>query len=182
MSMTSAPRTQHFVSVDILTTSYRVVGKTMVTSSGVVGMINNMTTAFMEVHDARLARIHMPTKLADHFEVVRLSKKRVFVVCLNRREDIGPQSLARGGYATVAQHPIRVTTQSYEIEGTIEWQGRFDFKVLMSEGTRHFLPLYDAKVTGILIPTLKIESPAVLFNREQVDMLGLLSQRTKKEN
>ncbi|NOY97665.1 MAG: hypothetical protein GXP40_00460 [Chloroflexi bacterium] len=181
MSVNAAPRTHRFISVDILTTSYRVVGKTLVTSTGVIGLMNDTTTSFMEVHDARLARIHMPTKLADHFEVVRLVKEHILAVCLGRREDMGPQALARGGYATVMQYPIRVATQVYELEGVVEWPGRFEFKVIMSEGTRNFIPLYDAKVTGILIPTLKVESPVMLFNRQQVDLLGLLSQRAKKK-
>jgi len=172
--------THHFVPVDILTVSYRVVGKMMVSNTGIIGLLNNPNTSFMEIHDARLARIHMPTKLADHFEVVRLTKTHLLIVSLNRREDIGPQSLARGGYATTKQYETLVTMQNYEAEGTIEWQGRFDFRVLMAEGTRDFIPLYNAKVTGVLIPTLKIQSAVMLFNRTQVDLLGLLNQR--KEN
>jgi len=88
--------------------------------------------------------------------------------------------LARGGYATTKQYKVLVTMQNYEAEGAIEWQGRFDFRVLMAEGTRNFIPLYNAKVTGVLIPTLKIQSEVMLFNRTQVDLLGLLNQR--KEN
>lgn len=181
MSLGNSPRTHRFVSVDILTTSYRVVGKTLVSNTGIIGMLNDSTSAFMEVHDARLARIHMPTKLADHFEVVRLVKERIYAVCLSRREDVGPQSIARGGYATVTQYPMRVTTQGYEIEGVLEWSGRFQFSVIMSEGTRDFIPVYDATVTGVLIPTLKVETPVTLFNRKQVDLLGLLSQRAKAD-
>ncbi|MCF6278159.1 MAG: hypothetical protein L3J16_05335 [Anaerolineales bacterium] len=179
MSLGNPPRTHRFVSVDILTTSYRVVGKTLVANTGVIGMLNDPNSSFLEVHDARLARIHMPTKLADHFEIIRLVKTQVYAICLGRREDIGPQAPARGGYANVTQYPLRVTTQAYELEGVMEWPGRFEFKIIMSDGTRDFIPLYDANVTGILIPTLKVETPVTLFNRKQVDMIGLLSQRAK---
>ena len=173
--------THRFVPVDVLTVSYRVVGKMMVSNTGIIGLLNNPNTSFMEIHDARLARIHMPTKLADHFEVIRLTKKNLLIVSLNRREDIGPQALTRAGYATVKQYDILVTMQNYEAEGALEWQGRFDFRVLMAEGTRDFVPLYNAKVTGVLIPTLKIQSSVMLFNRNQVDLLGLLSQRKDEE-
>lgn len=173
--------THHFVPVDVLTVSYRVVGKMMVSNTGIIGLLNNPNTSFMEIHDARLARIHMPTKLADHFEIIRLTKTNLLIVSLNRREDIGPQSLARGGYATTRQYESLVTMQNYEAEGAIEWQGRFDFRVLMAEGTRDFIPLYNAKVTGVLIPTLKIQSPVMLFNRQQVDLFGLLNQRKEDD-
>ena len=71
--------------------------------------------------------------------------------------------------------------QNYEMEGAIEWQGRFDFSVLMSEGTRNFVPLYNSKVSGVLIPTLKIQSSVMLFNRKQVDLLGFLNQHSRQK-
>ena len=181
MSLANASRTHHFVPIDLLTTSYRVVGKMLVSNTGVVGKLNDPNTSFMEIHDAKLARIHMPTKLADHFEVVRLTKDRLLLASLSRREDIGPQALARGGYASTTPHEVWITIQNFEMEGAIEWQGRFDFRVLMAEGTRDFIPLYDANVVGTLIPTLKIQSSAMLFNRTQVNLFGLLNQRKEEE-
>lgn len=178
MSDTS-PRTSRFVSADFLTPGYRIVGKILVTNTGAVGLMNDPTTSYMEVHDAKLARLHMPTKLVDHFEVVRLVKKQVFAVCMGRKEDVGPTALARGGYSKIVEYSVRVTTQVYELQGTLEWPGRFDFSAIMSEGTRDFIPLYHSLLTAILIPSLRIESESVLFNRTQVDMLALLTQRVK---
>lgn len=177
MSPLTSPRTHRFVSVDVLTTSYRIVGKAMVSNTGAIGMINNPNTSFMQIHDARLARIHMPTKLADHFEIIRLSKERLYAISLSRAEDLGPQSIVHGGYAQTRRHATFLTAQNYEMEGEIEWQGRFDFSIMMKEGTSNFIALYDAKINGIIIPTLKIDSPAVLFNRNQVDLFALLKQR-----
>ncbi len=181
MASNVSPRTHRFVSVDMLTTSYRVVGKMMVANTGAIGLLNNPNSSFIEIHDARLARIHMPTKLADHFDVIRLTKERLYMVSLSREEDIGPQSLTRSGYVQTRQYPVFITSQNYEMEGNIEWQGRFDFSLLMLEGTGNFIPLYDAKITGILIPTIKIDAPVALFNRKQLDLMGLLNQRKDEE-
>lgn len=180
MTPNTSPRTHRFVSVDVLTTSYRVVGKMMVSNTGVIGFLNNPNSSFIEIHDARLARIHMPTKLADHFDIIQLAKERLDMVSLSRKEDIGPQAIARGGYAQTRSFPIFITTQNYEMEGKLEWQGRFDFSLLMIEGTRDFVPLYEANITGILIPALKIEAPVALFNRKRIDLMGLLSQRKEE--
>jgi len=168
---------QRLLSADFLTPSYRVVGKLMVPTSGVIGMMNDSTTAFMEVLDAKLARIHMPTKLVGEYGVIDLVKANLFAVCLTRREEMGPQALVRGGYQKLAKYNIRVTTQVYELEGTLEWSGRFDFATVMVEGTRDFVPLYNAKLTAVMIPQLSIESPAVLFNRKQVDFLAVISDK-----
>jgi len=169
---------QRLISADLLTPGFRVVGKIMVPHSGVMGLMNDPTNSFMEVLDAKLARLHMPTKLVGEYQVVDLVKANVFAVCLARREDTGPQALARGGYKNLVKYPLRLTTQVYEVEGILEWTGRFDFATVMVEGVRDFVPLYDAVLTAILIPQLRIESPAVLFNRRQVD---LLAQNTDKK-
>ncbi len=168
--------THRLLAADFLTPSYRVVGKILVPNSGVVGMMNDPTTSFMEVMEAKLARIHMPTKLVGEYNVTDIVKTNVFAVCLTRREDTGPQALARGGYQNLIKYQIRVTTHVYELEGTLEWAGRFDFATVMVEGIRDFVPLYNATLTAILIPQLRIESPAILFNRRQVDLLALVSE------
>jgi len=169
--------THRLISADFLTPSYRIVGKIMVPHTGVIGMLNDTTTSFTEVVDAKLARLHMPTKLVGEYKVIDLVKTNIFAVCLTRREDVGPQALARGGYQNLVKYPVRLTTQVYELEGTMEWSGRFDFATIMVEGIRDFVPLYDATLNAILIPSMRIESPAVLFNRRQVDILALIADK-----
>lgn len=177
MESSSPVGTQRLITADLLTPSYRVVGKVMVPNTGLIGVLNDTMNSFMEIMDAKLARVHMPTKLVDHYEVIRIVKAQVFAVCLSRREDIGPQALARGGYVRLNEIPVHITSHVYEIDGTLEWAGRFDFSTVMVDGTRDFVPLYNSTLSAILIPTLKIESPAMLFNRKQIDLFGLKSQR-----
>lgn len=181
MALDTAPRTHRFLPADIFTSGYRAVGKVAVSSTGVMGMLNDPTRSMMDVHDAHLARLYMPTKLTDHFEIIRMMKSHVYALCMPRREDLGPQALLRGGYSSVTEYPVRVTTQIFEIEGTIESPGRFDFTALMTDGTRTFIPVYNATLTAILIPSLRIETPGMLINRNQIDIMALLGQRVKPE-
>ena len=182
MAMETSPRTNRFISTDILTSGYRIVGKAMVTNHVVMGMINDNSHSAVEINDARLARLHMPTKLADHFELVRMMKRQIHMICLNRREDLGPSALVRGGYNKFVEYPVRMTTQMFELEGVMELPGRFDFTSMMAEGSREFIPIFNAVVTAILIPNLRVESAAVLINRGKIDLVALLNQRVKPEN
>ena len=182
MAMDTSPRTYRFLPADIFTSGYRVVGKIMITSNGVMGMLNDVTHSSMEVQDARLARLHMPTKLVDHFELVRMMKQHVYAVCMARREDLGPHSLVRGGYTKTTEYPVRATTQMFEIEGIMDIPGRFDFPALMGEGSRDFIPIFNATLTAILIPNLRVESAGMLLNRRQIDLMALLNQRVKPES
>ena len=179
--MESGPRTYRFLPADVYTSGYRVVGKVMVSTNGLMGILNDNTKSNLEVHDARLARIHMPTKLVDHFEVVRLVKSQIFALCTARREDLGPGSHVRSGYSSISSVPARLTTHVYELEGKLEIAGRFDFSALIAENARSFIPLYEATLSAILIPNLKADSPGVLINREKIETLALLGQRAKEE-
>jgi hypothetical protein len=182
MSLDISPRTSRFVSADVFTSGYRAVGKITVTSQGIMGLINDPTHSAVDLHDARMARLLMPTKLVDHFEIVRMMKSQIHSVCVSRREDLGPHAIVRGGYLTVVEHSVRITTQVFEIEGTMELPGRFDFTSLMSEGSREFLPVFNATLTAILFPNLRVEAAGILVNRKKVDIMALLSQRVKPEN
>ena len=181
MAMDTTPRTYRFLPADVLTAGYRLVGKIATTSNGVMGILNDLTRSAMELHDVRLARLHMPTKLVDHFEITHLMKNHVYAVCMTRREDLGPQALVRGGFTKINEYPVRITMQMFEIEGVLELPGRFDFTTLITEGTRDFVPLFNATLTGILIPNLRIESAGMLVNRHQIDLMALLNQRLKAE-
>ena len=94
--MDASQRTYRFLPADVYIAGYRVVGKIMISTNGIMGVLNDPTKSHLEIQDARLARIHMPTKLVDHFEVVRLVKSQVFAVCAARREDLGPTAVVRG--------------------------------------------------------------------------------------
>jgi hypothetical protein len=179
--MDTTPRSYRFLPADVYTSGYRVVGKVMVSTNGIMGVLNDITKSHLELHDARMARIHMPSKLVDHFEVVRLVKARIFAICAARREDLGPFQLQRGGYSNISALPVRFTTQVYEIEGKIELAGRFDFAALIADKTRNFIPVYEAVLTAILLSNLKADSPGVLINREKIETLALLGQRAKEE-
>jgi len=179
--MDSSQRTYRFLPADVYTAGFRVVGKVMVSTNGVIGVLNAPTKSHVEIHDARIARIHMPTKLVDHYEIVRLVKSQINVICAARREDLGPTGIVRGGYSNVTEIQARIATSVFEVEGKLQVAGRFDFVTLISDKTRNFIPMFDATLTAILLPNLKVESPGVLFNREKVDMLAFLNQRAKED-
>ena len=182
MAMDTSPRTYRFILTDILTSGYRVAGKIAVTTHGAMGFLNDHTHSTLEIHDARMARLHMPTKLVDHFELVRTMKNKIHAVCLSRREDLGPQAIVRGGFTNIVEYQIRMTTSMFEIDGTMELPGRFDFTGLVTDGSREFLPVFNATLTAILIPTLRVQSAGILVNRKLIDLIALLNQRAKPEN
>jgi hypothetical protein len=168
--------TARLVQIDLLTASYRIIGQLEVSSGGVLGVLSDPNSSFLEIHDANLARIHLSGKLVDQAPLVRVVKQQAIVVCLNRREDIGPYTAMRSSYIRIQKYPLRITTNGYELDGSMEWPGRFDFVAIMAEGASDFFPLFDTSLTAILFPALLIQAPAVLFNRRHVNSLIQLGE------
>ncbi len=170
--MASALPTRQIV-VDVLTPSYRIVGKIQVSHTGDDWDIERSSDFVMEVREASMARLDQPTKLVDRFRVVRIMKERAFAVCLGRRDDVGSVAWARGGYGYQYDYPVKIVSPVYELEGIFEWSERFDLHAIMVEGTRDFLPLFDVDLRAVLLPNMRMETPAVLFNRKHVDVMAL---------
>jgi hypothetical protein len=162
--------TTRFIPADFLTSSHYVFGQVKATK-GLYGVLGDPTTDIMEVYDASIARVQTPDNVINYSPMMWVVKRQIVAVCLSKREYIGSITLARGGYTTMYEYPIQITTTVYELQGTAEWPGRFEFKALMAEGTNPFIVLLNATLVSTLFPKLRIERPAMLFNRAFLDTL-----------
>jgi hypothetical protein len=163
--------TTRFIPADFLTSSHYVFGQVKATSRGMYNTLGDPTTDVLEVFDASLARFQSPNAVINYSPMMWVVKKQVVAVCLNKREYMGPTTIARGGYTRVYEYPVQITTTVYELSGMVEWPGRFEFKALMSESGNPFIIVYDAVLISTLYPEQRIERPAMLFNRGFLDTL-----------
>lgn len=170
--MALAGITHTLINVDLFTPDYRVVGKVLVSSSGLLGLLTDPTRTFIEVKQAQIAYIHQPTRLVRQFDNAHVFKERILVACLERREDLGAHSIAHRGYANFQRYPVHMAAGGYEIELFIEWTGRFDMSYMLADGANKFVPGYIATVTSPAIDGLCLESPAVLVNFGLVELLA----------
>jgi hypothetical protein len=159
------------IPAEFLTVNHYVFGQTQVSNTGMLGVLCDSTTAFVELNDASQARIVKPDKIINYASAMWLVKERVVCVCLNKPEYIGSTSLGRSSYTKVYQYPVQITTPVYEIQGTLEWTGRFDFSIVMAVSSNPFLTLYDVKIGASLFPAFNLESETMLFNRRFLDSL-----------
>jgi hypothetical protein len=174
--MAGLSTTKRPLQADILTSSYRIVGELQVGSLGFNGLLNDEASPLLEIFHAGMARAHLPSKLVDHYDVLRVVKNQVIAVGLKRREDVGPHLPPGSSTASKAEISVCLTTSVYEIQGTIEWAGHFDFSSIMAGG-HDFFPLFDASATMVLVTATRFECPAMFFNRRYINTLALSKQR-----
>ena len=104
-------------------------------------------------------------------------RSEIAAVCLRKREYMGMQGVMKGGFQRLIPYLVHISTRTYDISGTLEWSGRFEFSALITEGTSYFIIIYDAVLTAPLYPELKIESPVIVLNRSFLETL-IITKKT----
>lgn len=164
------------ISVEIYTASHRILGRVNPGATGLLSYLNILTTSYLEIEGAHVMRLHQPGRLAARHPALWIVKSEIVTILLSHRAELGPSGYVRGGYSTTKPHWVRIIMGGYELRGIVEAPGKFSFGALMFEGDSIFIPLYNGELGAILFPTVKGESPAMVFNRNMVDAIGLLSK------
>lgn len=169
------------IPAEFITSNHYIFGQIKVANTGLMGQLSDTTSSHLEINDASIARIVKQEKIINYASVLWVVKAQLVAVSLQKPDYVGSAVLVRGGYVRYASYPIQVTTPVYEITGTLEWIGRFDFSVIMGDGTNAFLILYDAAVSATLFPNFRLECPALLLNRRFIDTLVYVKKTPVKE-
>jgi len=168
--------TSRSITVNFFTSSYRVLGKIWVGNSGLIGLLSDPNSSYVEVTHASLARLHEPKNVVTQPREIGLVKRGISVVSLAREADVGPRVVARQGYGAATKYHIQAISADFEMEGDLEWTGRFELEALMVEGAREYIPLYDTVLRAIYYPELTVKSPALIFNRRKIDILRTIEK------
>ncbi len=166
-----SPVLNRLIPAEILTSSHYIFGQIKVIQSGLLGMLTDTTNSFLEVDEASIAPIFKPSNVMNYASQLFMVRSEIAAVCLGKRDYMGLQGMMKSGYQRLVPYPVQISTRTYDLNGTIEWSGRFEFSALISEGTSHFFMVYDAMLTAPLYPELKIESPVILLNRDYLESL-----------
>jgi len=164
------------VSCALFTQNYRVNGMISVTASGLVGVVNDPTDSYIELEDATLVRLHRPQEIVAQFTVWSMVKARIIALLCEKTGDLGRITVARAGFTRQISYRIWASLLGFEMFGVLESPGKFDFSSQMFQGTRQFTPLFNATLIPVFFPQLVTRAPAILFNRQMVEGIGVISE------
>jgi len=160
------------INADLLTPGFRVSCKVNVGPSGLFGLLNDVNTSLVDLEDAYYSRLTQPAKIVSHLDTAHVAKNNLTLVVLNRREDLGPQGLARGGYSRLLPVPVLITTATFEVQGSIDVVTKFDPAQLLMGGTGRFLNVYDASALMVASPETIFSGAVILVSRSAVEMMA----------
>ena len=105
------------ISVEIYTSSHRILGRIDPGSSGLFSHLNIPTTNYLALEGAHLNRLHQPTRMVARYPTLWVVKDEIVTVLLSNRGEIGPSGVARGGYTTTMPHWVHLVLGGYELRG-----------------------------------------------------------------
>lgn len=160
------------ISADLLTDTHRVSCRIDAGNLGIIGVLNDSTTSVFPVEDAYLSRLAQPAKIIHHYPVLHVIKSTVALLLITRREELGPQGLARGGYTHLVPIPALITTSAFEIHGQLEQPGKLDVSALLGGGTGRFITAYKTTVVPTSFPDLPFTSEVLIINRSLITLIA----------
>ncbi len=164
------------VSTSVITQNYRVNGMISVTAAGLVGLLSDPTDSYIEVENASLVRLHRPQEVVAQFNTWGMVKSRIIAVLCEKTADLGRITIARAGFSRLLSYRIWASLHGFEMFGILESPGKFDFSAQMFQGNRQFTALFNATLIPVYFPQLVTRAPAILFNRQMVEGIGVISE------
>ena len=164
------------INVDLLTPGFRVSCRVNVGPSGLFGLLNDVNTSLIDLEDAYFSRLTHPAKIVSHLDTAHLAKNNLTLVVLGRREDLGPQGLARGGYSRLLPVPVLITTATFEIQGSIDVVTKFDPAELLMGGTGRFINVYNANALMASSPETVFSGAVILVSRLAIEMVAPITK------
>jgi hypothetical protein len=166
------PGSRNSVNVDLLTQGFRISCRVNIGPTGLIGLLNDVNTSLVDIEDAYYSRLLRPAKIVAHLDTAHVAKNNLTLVVLARREDLGPQGLARGGYSRLVSVPILLTTSTFEIQGSIDVVVKFDPSELLIGGTSRYLNVYNASALMATSPETVFLGAVILVSRTAVEMVA----------
>jgi hypothetical protein len=164
------------VNVDLVTQNFRTSCRVIIGPTALIVLLNDATTSLIDVEDAYYSRLQEPAKIVSHIDAGYVAKANVSLVILRRREDLGPEGLARGGFKRLLPVPLLVITTAFEIQGSVEVVNKFDPAELLLVGTGRFLSVYNASAVKASNPDTVFSGAVILVNRTSIEMLAPMTE------
>lgn len=168
--------TEILIPIEVLTATYRVVGKVRIRSTGLWAVIHDKTTDYLEMIEAKVASLAQPRTLTAVYHTLSIAKVGIHAIGVAKPSHLGPPGRVYNAEGK-RPHSVWGVTQVFEIQGTFYWRGPFSSAAILADYKDSFLPLFDAQLRTAVLATYRLKAPALLVNRNKLDLFTPLSAR-----
>ena len=166
------------VDLDLFTDSYRITGRAGMGVGGIHADLENSSSAFLELEDVYVSRIHQPGAIVAHYRVGVFRKENIhFIVLQDRRKGLSMGSQhGRSRFTRGRPQEIFMTVPSFEIRGEIQVEGKVVPRELLVKSLGQFQPVFAATASASLYPEITYSGDLILVHKERIGIFCLEAQ------
>ena len=165
--------------IDLFTDSYRVSGRAMIGTGGIYAELDNPNSSFLELQDAYISRINEPGEIILSYETAAFRKDNInFIILQDRREGVavGTQH-GRSVFTRGRPTQLFVTVPSFEISGTVMYEGSATPQSLVIQSFGSYLMAFDAEAKASVRPELTYSGDLIMIHKDRIGILCLDAKR-----
>ena len=171
---------RHIINIDLFTDTFRISGRTQVSTSGLVSELNNPNTDYLDLEDAYISGIHEPGKIVANYSQASFRKANINFIILNDRRDgtIAGTAQARSIYSRGRPIEVFLTIPSFEIAGEVMHDGKAEPAAILVHTLGRFQPVFKATASAALFPDISYTGDLVLVHKDRIAIFCLKSHQS----
>lgn len=156
------------IDLELYTDAHRIVGRIAV-RTGLISVLNNPDTDYLELLNVEVARITNPKKMIATYQSGSFRKDSVnFVILQNRREGLTRGTAANPSIYTRGKPTnIFMTVPSFEIRGEVMREG-YKPSHLLASSPGAFQPIFTASAASLFQPATIFSGDLIMVRKQIV--------------
>lgn len=163
---------RNLINVDLFTDAYRISCRAHIGRRSLYAELGDNSTNYLDLEDAYISRINRPGEIVGSYTRCAFRKENInFVISQDVR-----QSLPQGtGLLLPRQKPVKIflTVPSFEIEGTVRYEGVMSPVYLLTREMTKFLLIYDARASASLYPDISYTGDLIVVDTARIGVFGM---------
>ncbi len=163
---------RNLIHVDLFTDAYRVSCRTNIGMRSLYAVVGDLTTNYIELEDAYISRIDKPGEIVASYTTAAFRKTNINFLVLQDRKDGTP---AGTGMLVPRLRSVKVflTVPSFEIVGTVMYEGVMSPIHLLTREMTKFLFVYEAKASASLYPHIGYSGDLIVVDTTRIGVFCL---------
>jgi len=163
---------RNLINVDLFTDAYRVSCRADIGMRTLYDELGDHTSSYLDLQDAYISRINRPGEIVGSYTHCAFRKENInFAISQDLRRSI-PKST---GMLAPRQKPVRIflTVPSFEIEGTVMYEGVMMPVHLLTREMTKFLFIYKARASASLYSDISYNGDLILVDTSRIGVFGM---------
>jgi hypothetical protein len=161
---------------DFFTHSYRISGQVDVRRQSLADLLNDRTTAFIELEDAYVSPLDRPADIVATYAASNLIKGNLTFVTVRHGEDVISRKDSYGSYLGSYLRKVFLTVPAFEIVGYLRLSGKVDLRRVLTVESNDFLAVLDGRIRASIRPDIGFTGGGTLVNKRHIGAFCLAEE------